>query len=298
MKALKLSLPLIPIVLALFLSGAKSLQASNPNRHTHAENQDNDKYNGGAPITTVNEQPSLDSATDSNKAESYNYYGTFNVFPKAGSFWTRHHDLIEGLSAIFVALFTGALVVTSIYQWKVAKQSADAATENAKTAVIQMQRGQRAFVFLKRFDAIRILDPTRQTIVSYRFTAIWENTGVTPTNNMTSHSNVIWPATPIPNGYDFVAIGDTTPIQLVLRPHAEFGGFPLYVPLQVLLDVLHGERQLYFYGWALYRGVFDGTPEHRTRFCWQIPAIFGDPANVNGQCTFTFSVHLEHNDAT
>lgn len=103
-------LPLFLVASVLFLSAESNLPRNTPSRLPQAS-------------TRPAAVPPTDFVTP--QAQTYNYYGTFNVIPKSTpDFWTRNHDRIDGLSAGIVALFTVALFATSYLQWKTIKHQA------------------------------------------------------------------------------------------------------------------------------------------------------------------------------
>jgi hypothetical protein len=204
-----------------------------------------------------------------------------------------------------LAFFTLCLVIVGYIQARrlretveVTRQAANAAKESADIARQQLEKAQRAFILLKRIDASKILDPTRVRVVAYRFQPIWENSGLTPTADARSHTNLWWQIIPIPKGFWFLPFNSTGEIPFVLGPRAEMGGFPLEIAVDVLAKISIGEAHMYFYGWAIYHDTFEGTPEHRTRFCSELINISGDLTNPTAPINVVFRVHDEHNDAT
>jgi hypothetical protein len=49
---------------------------------------------------------------------------------------------------------------------------------------------------------------------------------------------------------------------------------------QDILDIQSGAKVFYVWGWARYFDVLPNTPEHITRFCWQIMST-GNPITFN-----------------
>ena len=68
------------------------------------------------------QQPNPKPTADDRAPVTYNYYGDFKYIPTKApapaGFWERNSALISGISTISVAIFTGALVLTSFLQWK------------------------------------------------------------------------------------------------------------------------------------------------------------------------------------
>jgi hypothetical protein len=193
----------------------------------------------------------------------------------------------------WLAVLTGALVTVSAGQGyfllradKTARISAEAAKATAiKTAEMAniareaMVSGERAFVFATGINPYWEVD--KSGLYHWRFRPNWKNSGDTPTKHMTMHSECVLRTTPLPIGFEFNY--PTTDIGAALiAPNTESGGgiaprFPAAaISPQDILDVQAGLKILYFFGWAKYFDVFPDTPQHITRFCWQI-VILGDP---------------------
>jgi hypothetical protein len=215
-----------------------------------------------------------------------------------------------------VAFFTFVLSVSTIGLWIVTwqasasqardmKASIAAAEKSADIAREAMIAGERAFVFATGVVPFWEKDTTTN-LYHWRFRPNWKNSGDTPTKRMTMHSRCMLRAAPLPSRFDFNY--PTTEIGTALiPPNTETGGglaprapAPAISP-QDILDVQSGQKFLYFWGWAKYYDVFPGTPQHITRFCWQVlalgDALAYDPAVVPQNLTFPNIHHTEGNCA-
>ena len=56
-------------------------------------------------------------------------------------------------------------------------------------------------------------------------------------------------------------------------------GLPAITP-QTIVDIQAGNMHLFVWGAAHYRDVFDGTPDHVTRFAWRV-VVLGDPSTFD-----------------
>jgi hypothetical protein len=123
---------------------------------------------------------------------------------------------------------------------------------------------------------------------------------------MTMHSACLLVPSPIAPGFNFDY--ETTEVgTALLAPKVKMAGglapnFPsLAITPQDIVDAQNGRKFLYFWGWARYFDVFPGTPEHITRFCWQlVPA--GDPFKYEPSSNpqnlqFSYIFHVEGNCA-
>jgi len=136
MKSSRQKLAVFVVAIAAFLMSAAGIgKSSDAKQGSTGTTEAESKHAPNAPVRAHADQPNQDTTTDQRESQTYNYYGDFNYIPpKAAipeSFWTKHNAVVSGISAIFVALFTGALVVTSYRQWNVAKDTAAAAKESA-----------------------------------------------------------------------------------------------------------------------------------------------------------------------
>ena len=211
-----------------------------------------------------------------------------------GVFIDKNGGAITAIATIVIAIFTGVL-------WKVTGQQ----VRVTKEALIA---DKRAFVFPKDILPEWSQDPTTGQYV-WRFRPQWENSGDTPTKNMRLYSACELRTTLLPNGFDFDQVisppgtGLCPPKTFKLGGAAPLLSLPAITP-QDILDIQAQRKYLYVWGWVRYFDVFPGTPEHITRFCWQIlprgnPLTFTPgqlPANV-GSLSFPSIHHIEGNCA-
>jgi len=193
---------------------------------------------------------------------------------------------------------------TSASQAKDMKASIAAAEKSADIARDAMVAGERAFVFATGVKPF--WERGESGLYNWRFRPSWKNSGDTPTRNMTMHSECELRTEVLPKEFNFDH--PTTEIGVALiPPNTETGGglAPNYpraaITAQDILDVQSGRKFLYFWGWAKYSDVFPDTPQHITRFCWQILPL-GDPfayaPNVSPQnLTFPYVHRFEGNCA-
>jgi hypothetical protein len=210
---------------------------------------------------------------------------------KSAGFWAKTSCDPTAYFTLWLVAFTGVLAVSTIGLWIVTwrasvsqardmKASIAASEKSADIAKEAMIAGERAFVFATGLTPFWEIEPTTN-LYNWRFRPNWKNSGDTPTKRMTMHSECVLRTAPLPTGFDFAY--QTTEIGTALiPPNTETQGgiaprppAPAITP-QDILDVQSGRKFLYYWGWAKYFDVFPGTPEHITRFCWQV-LILGDP---------------------
>lgn len=189
--------------------------------------------------------------------------------------------------AFFQFLALGAQVIFLSLAFKESRKG----TNIARYAMIA---GERAFVFVKVITWGFSTHPITGQY-SYSFQPTWENSGDTPTRRMKTF--VDWPLrqTPMPRNFDWnVAIG----MPGLIAPKSTMGGatgpHPGGISAADMLAVQSGTKFLYILGWAKYCDVFPESPEHQTRFCYQI-TVNGNPLNPDpkfgGGISFNFNLH-------
>jgi len=227
---------------------------------------------------------------------------TYQVVPfvgiKVAQILDKAGGIITALATIAIAIFTltlkratdklwdagerqlKLLSETSAAQSRDMKASIATAERSAEIAREAMIAGERAFVFATGVLAFWEIDQTTGHYM-WRFRPNWENSGDTPTKNMTMCSECLLVPSPIPPGFSFDY--SATEIGTALIPPKNKGGgglaprFPApAITAQDIIDVQESRKFLYFMGWARYFDVFPDTPQHITRFCWQI-LVLGDP---------------------
>ncbi|HEY7246953.1 MAG TPA: hypothetical protein VH678_24025 [Xanthobacteraceae bacterium] len=179
----------------------------------------------------------------------------------------------EGVSAIATAAIA---VFTIVLVWVTSRQA-----RLTKEALIA---DKRAFVFAKNIFPVWELD--RQTgEYNWRFRPVWENSGDTPTKGMTLYVDCELRNTILPQGFDFTRTTiPAGPGMLGPRATSTGGAAPHYPVAAItptdIVDIQAGKKFLYLWGWVRYWDVFPKTPQHITRFCWQIMPL-GNPKNYN-----------------
>jgi hypothetical protein len=200
-------------------------------------------------------------------------------------FWQKAGDDPVAYFTLWLVGFTGVLAVSTIGLWIVTwrasasqardmKASIAAAERSAGIARDAMIAGERAFVFTVGLAPFWELDPTTN-LYNWRFRPTWKNSGDTPTRRMIMHSECALRTTPLPEGFDFSYPTAYVGTALIPPNTETHGGIaprspaPAITP-QDILDIQAGRKFLYYWGWAKYFDVFPDTPQHITRFCWQV----------------------------
>lgn len=158
---------------------------------------------------------------------------------------------------------------------------------------------QRAFVFVRSFEVVRVFDDATAKLTGYHIMPMWENSGTTPTKNVRDHVSYWLDSQTLPNDFDFPDRGDMDKGRFVLGPkHTIGGGRPIFLTLAQMKDIQAGKLHFYIWGWARYHDVFSGTEEHITEFCREIVGVRGNPEDVSSNLVFQIRVYRTHNTAT
>jgi hypothetical protein len=200
--------------------------------------------------------------------------GTPDQKEHKNGFWEKAADDPIAYFTVWLVGFTGVLAVSTIGLWIVTwrasasqgrdmKASIAAAERAADIARDAMIAGERAFVFATGILAYWEQEPSGE--YCWRFRPNWENSGDTPTRNMTMHSECLLVPSPIAPGFNFDY--ETTEIgNALIPPKTKSGGglaprapAPAIAPRDIV-DVQNGRKILYFWGWARYYDVFPGPP--------------------------------------
>jgi len=104
-----------------------------------------------------------------------------------GRFVKTYEAAITALATIVIAAFTGTLWIATSRQ-----------AELTREALIA---DKRAFVFATGIYGLWERSPTGE--YNWRFRPIWQNSGETPTKDMTMYTNCELRNTPLPGGFDF-----------------------------------------------------------------------------------------------
>jgi hypothetical protein len=187
--------------------------------------------------------------------------------------WSHKYICDIRVTDTYIALFSALLVVVTIGLIYVGIRQA----KLTKEALIA---DKRAFVFAKGVSGFWERDSSNGQF-NWRFRPLWENSGETPTKNMTMHTTCVLRDTQLQLEFNFSHATTDIGTALLAPKTSNFGGIGPQAPgpaisPQDILDVQNGRKFLYLWGWARYNDVFPNTPQHVTRFAWAIVAI-GNP---------------------
>ncbi len=160
---------------------------------------------------------------------------------------------------------------------RIARESSKASRDAADVARDAMVAGERAFVFAIGIKAFWTKD-NQTDLYHWKFRPQWQNSGDTPTKNMTMYTDCMLLDGELPMGFNFDGRVPFIGKALIPPKILILGGIAPAVQIspEDIIQVQAGKKFLYLWGWARYFDVFPETPQHITRFCWGITPV-GDP---------------------
>jgi Na+-transporting methylmalonyl-CoA/oxaloacetate decarboxylase gamma subunit len=183
-----------------------------------------------------------------------------------------------------------------------AKEAADAAKNSSDTARLALVAGQRAFVhFPYEVSVLKIPreDDPMERAKSWQIRLPISNEGSTPAVELRMRVNWHCRDTELPADYSYPDYEDPEHGQTIgnehihrIMPKSTIHAGPLEIPKDIMDRVRHKQRHLYFYGWARYKDVFDGTAVHQTFFCHE-----GKIFETSKGATLLLNSFPHHNEA-
>lgn len=204
-----------------------------------------------------------------------------------------HNTFVTAAATIVIAVFTGALVWANIRMWRVMRASTTLAEKN-------MIIGQRAYVFVRKFNVIKNNGPHKLSVIPE-----WYNNGSTQANYLLTCVNgkyfpfVEYPEG-IPDDYTFPDLAEREDWPMDHGPKSMFYGDPLNFSEETVNNTIAGHGRIYVWGWVEYNDIFD-TYRHRTEFCDEvvIKSIDDEDIGISGMGIRSIGIrsHKKHNGA-
>jgi hypothetical protein len=225
--------------------------------------------------------------TKQDNCPTYNL--AFFLILQSGEIINYYGALITAFATIAIAWFTWTLRNSTERLWLASERHSE--------------RELRAFVFAKAVGvtpntltkAYTQVQGTYEVPVSWVVCVIWENSGGTRTKNMFSHVSHDFFDGEMPDDFTFPDLGDQIRVPTMIGPRSVImsGAFEFKVNDQRVADVSAGKKHLYIWGWAEYDDIFDGTPRHRSEFCYELFFVGAFPVKAQ----FGHRMHRLHNAA-
>jgi hypothetical protein len=211
----------------------------------------------------------------------------------AGIEWLREQtpEFWTVLATIAVAVFTWTLWLSTDKMWRVT----DATLKHSERTAI---RELRAYVSVKEIlmQQFRGLDTMGAhgviagPVQNHRISVILENGGKAPTRKAIVNVNYELRDNDLPNDFDF-------PDGRLIEPAAigaggTFGTPAFFISNSGAAEIVAKRKRLFIWGWIDYDDVFEGTPRHRTEFCFDVSP---DEVPDKGNTYLRFPTHGRFN---
>jgi hypothetical protein len=175
-----------------------------------------------------------------------------------------------------------------------AKDGAAAAEKYARVTEAAMVAAERAYVSIRSVFFVR--DPIEGELQGITAGFRLQNTGNTPTKQMTSHSSMRIFTSDIPENFEFPDLDERREARYFIAPKQWIGGFIFRITREELISCIGGRRRILIWGWADYNDTFPETPRRRTEFCHEI-IVGTDPTVGPIERSISASQYRRHNAA-
>lgn len=199
---------------------------------------------------------------------------------------------------LIVAGFALFLILISIQQALWLRRAVEAADNSTRLVGSALIATQRAYVTLREFRVNVTRLSAIEDIQNATVQPVWENGGTTPARNGRSHVSWKYFTGSIPADLelaDFDETGnrivtDDKYLPLAIGPRGLAHSPVILIDGPTIRNVRENQGRVLIWGWAEYDDVFEGSPRHRTEFCYQM--------NVTGslsQSHIAFSLYKRFN---
>ena len=234
-------------------------------------------------ITPTNQTKELKNDPQNNRQKSADEGAEFCIF---SGYKFRITDLA-------LVAFTFILSICTAGLWYVTRKA--------------MISTQRAFVFLKDIEFKEISDRINPTTAHWQFFPHWENSGGTPTKNLTiSVGCDKFTFDPNHKIHDDIELIYKTykDIPLMIGPKAVVVSQPIELPETnvgaldfITKTYLRDTYKVYMWGEAKYHDIFWGTKQHVTRFCVELFFIEQPHGMIRIAPMMSFNYYKKYNYA-
>jgi hypothetical protein len=162
---------------------------------------------------------------------------------------------------------------------------------------------QRAFLNFKGIQVqqatamkgVRVPGLTGENPNGFKFSAAWENSGTTPAVGVLSYFRIDEVPDEQVATFPFTPEREMAFAKTVMGPRGTGGSGDVFKALDFWKPI-NGKKNIYFWGWKIYRDTFPKTPVHVTEFCSGLVGVFRNmpleagnkvvPANAPWSFTF------------
>ena len=153
---------------------------------------------------------------------------------------------------------------------------AAASARSAEVAENSLIKLQRAFLSISRIRYLSHLGDDGK--VWWSIHVDWQNSGNSPAKKAQFFTTKYSDDKDIPTTFKFAVPSDRP--ELFIGPHAGMTTGDLGIAADELMAAQERRKFLYIWGRVDYRDIFDGTPDHVTKFLVQIKGFRGDVTKV------------------
>jgi hypothetical protein len=180
----------------------------------------------------------------------------------------------------------------------IAERNAEAADKLSDIANESMERQLRAYVNAGNPLSSQHYDPAKSEYW-WSFYELMTNFGSTPAHDVLSQ---LWHEIrpdELPADFSFDK-NDPNTITAVIGPLGTLRTAKANISADQARQIYEGSLYFYLWGWVVYRDVFAGSNQRKTRFCYRV-TVMGDPNEGIGPqhvVHWNFDYYGSHNDAT
>jgi hypothetical protein len=201
----------------------------------------------------------MPDTNESSSMENGRQHGTHEEIQVANDFV---HKYFIGKAGAWTALFTCVLTVFTGLLYLVNNQANRTAIES-----------QRAFINFSGAQFQPDVDPKTKQLRGTRVYWNMTNNGTTPANTVEIEWNLSLGSVAPDKNTDFDSLPQTERQRLVLGPKASYIFKPVYLSMEDWENVADGKEHLFFWGWAVYKDIFDRTPVRLSEFCTDVTNV-------------------------
>jgi hypothetical protein len=221
----------------------------------------------------------------------------------------EYHDSIITAATVVIAWFTATLWRANHGLWKIANRqledmkrsiaASEKAAEAAERTVNKMeenaQRELRAYVSVKQLFQTAVLDPENRKLNGSHVAVEWQNTGRTPTRNLTQWESFALFDPDVPDDCNFPPPEnfDYTKYTSVIGSNSTIFSGNIFIRLASLERVGQNRGKLYIWGRIDYNDVLANTPKRHTEFC--VRALVVRDETSTSDVPLSFDVYHKQN---
>jgi hypothetical protein len=202
------------------------------------------------------------------------------------------------MTDLVIAGFALFLILISVQQAFWLRRAVEAAEDSTRLVGSALIATQRAYVTFREFRVNVTRLSAIEDIQNATVQPVWENGGTTPARNGRSHVSWKYFTGKIPADVELAdfdetgnrVVTDDKYLPLAIGPRGTANSPVIVVDGATIRNVRENQGRVLIWGWAEYDDVFEGSPRHRTEFCYQM--------NVTGslsQSHIAFSLYKRFN---